>query len=58
MEPPEPSYSATSNPRYPNEADAQEEDLKYNLIRAIEDFKRSMNKSLKERQENIFKQRY
>lgn len=38
-----------------NETEAQEEDLKSNLINIIEVFKEDMDKSLKEIQENTFK---
>ena len=36
----EPSYPATTNPGYPNETEAQGEDLKTNLIRMREAFKK------------------
>ena len=48
----EPSYPATTNPGYPNETEAQEDDL----IRMIEAFKEEMNKFLKEIKENTFKE--
>jgi hypothetical protein len=35
MAPPEPSHPATANPGYSNETEAQEEDLKSNLIKII-----------------------
>jgi hypothetical protein len=47
MAPPEPSYLATINPGYPHETEAQEENLKSNLIKMIEAFKEDMNESLK-----------
>ena len=47
------SYPSTTNPGYPNETEAQEEDFKFNLIKA---FKEDMNKFLKEIHENTFKQ--
>ena len=50
------SYPSTTNPGYPNETEAQEEDLKSNLINIIEVFKEDMDKSLKEIHENTFKQ--
>ena len=40
-------FPATTNPRYPNETEAQEENLKSNLIKMIEAFKEDMNESLK-----------
>jgi hypothetical protein len=39
--PPEPSYAATTNPVYPNETEAEEEDLKSNLIKMVVYFKKS-----------------
>ena len=48
MAPPKPSYSPTASPRYPKETEAQEEDLKSNLIKMIEAFKEDMIKTLKE----------
>ena len=47
MIPPKPSYLATTNPGYPNETEAQEDNLKSNLIKMLEAFKEDMNKSLK-----------
>ena len=38
---PEPSYAATTNPVYPNETEAEEEDLKSNLIKMVVCFKKS-----------------
>ena len=55
MAPPESSYPATS-PGYPNETEAQEDDLKSNHIKMIEAIKEEMNKFLMEILENIFKQ--
>lgn len=55
MAPPEHNYPSTANARYPKETEAQEEDLKSNLINIIEVFKEDMDKSLKEIQENTFK---
>jgi hypothetical protein len=40
---PEPNYPATTNPGYPNDTEAQEEDLKATLLK-IEAFKEDMNK--------------
>ena len=54
--PPESSYPATTNPGYPNETEAQEEDFKFNLMKLIKAFKEDMNKFLKEIHENTFKQ--
>ena len=50
------SYPSTTNPGYPNETEAQEEDFQFNLIRMIDSFKEDMNKSHKEIHENTFKQ--
>jgi hypothetical protein len=44
------------NRGYPNESEAQEEDLKSNIIKMIECFKEDMNKSPNEVQVNTFKQ--
>lgn len=52
----EPSCPATTNPGYPNETEAQEEDFKFNLMKLIKAFKKDMNKFLKEIHENTFKQ--
>ena len=49
-------FPATTNPRYPNETEAQEENLKSNPIKMIDSFKENINKFLKEIQENAFKQ--
>ena len=46
--PPEPSYPVTTNPGYPNETEAQEEDLESNFIKMIEAPKEDMNKCIKE----------
>jgi hypothetical protein len=53
--PSEHSYPTTASPGYPNRPEAQENDLKSNLIKMIEAFKEEMNKSLKEIQENTIK---
>ena len=39
MAPLEPNYPATTDPGFPNETEAQEEDLKFNLIKMTEAFK-------------------
>ena len=44
MAPPEPSYWATGSPKYPSTAKAQEDDLKFNLIKMIEAFKQEIKK--------------
>ena len=44
----EASYPMTASPGYPNTVEAQENDLKSNLMKMIEAFKGEMNKSLKE----------
>ena len=54
--PPESSYHVITNPGYPTETEAQEDDLKSNLIKMIEPFKKDMIKSLKEIQENTYSQ--
>lgn len=48
MAPPDPSYPAITNPEYPNETEAKEEDQKSSLIEMIEAIKEDINKSLKE----------
>jgi len=42
--PPENSYSTTARLGYPNTTEAEENDLKSNLIKMIEAFKEEMNK--------------
>ena len=43
---------ATPNPRYPNVAEAEQNDLKFNFMKTIDTFKeKKMNKSLNETQE-------
>jgi hypothetical protein len=54
MVPPEPSYPATTNSRYSNENEAQEESLNFNILKMIEALKEDF--SFKEIQENTFKQ--
>jgi len=50
--PPEPSYSMTERPEYPNTPKSQEDDLTSNLMKMIENFTEEMTESLKEIQEN------
>ena len=52
----EPSSPTTASPRYPNTLEKQELDLKLYLMMLIEGFKKDLNNSLKETQENIGKQ--
>ena len=54
--PPEPRYPAIENLAYPNKFEAQENDLKSNLINMIESVKEVMNKSPQETQENTINQ--
>jgi hypothetical protein len=56
MSPSEPSSPTTMNSRFRNEFEAQEEDLKSNLIRIIVAFKEDINRSLKETHQNTYKQ--
>ena len=56
MTPSEHSYPTTASPGYPNTTEAQENDLKSNLIKMTEAFKEMMNKSLKALKENAIKQ--
>ena len=57
MTPSEHSAPTTVSPEYPNRTNAQENDLKSNLIKIIEAFKeKQMDKSLKEIWDNIIKQ--
>lgn len=48
MAPPEHSYTTTASPGYPNTTEAEENDVKANLIKIIETFKEEMNKSRNE----------
>jgi hypothetical protein len=48
MPPPEPSYPTTASPGYSSTAEAQENDLKLNFLKAREALKEEMNKSFKE----------
>ena len=50
----ETSYLAKTNPGYPNENEAQEESLNFNILKMIEALKEDF--SFKEIQENTFKQ--
>jgi hypothetical protein len=52
----EPSSPTTVNPGYPNTPEKQDSDLKSHLMMMIEDFKKDINNSLKEIQENTGKQ--
>jgi gas vesicle protein len=52
----EPSSPTTVNPGYPNTLEKQDSDLKSYLMEMIEDFKKDINLSLKEIQENTAKQ--
>jgi len=44
------------NPGYPSTSENQDPDLKSHLMMMIEEFKKDLNKSLKELQENTGKQ--
>jgi hypothetical protein len=46
MPPPEPSYFTTASSEYSKSTEAQEKDIKTNLMKMIEALKREMNKSL------------
>ena len=52
----EPSTSTSASPRYPNTPEKQDSDLKSYLMMLIEDFKKGINNSLKEIQENTAKE--
>jgi hypothetical protein len=52
----EPSIPTTASPRYPNTPEKQDSDLKSYLMMLVEDFKKDINNSLKEIQENTPKQ--
>ena len=56
MTPSEHIYLTIESPGYHNTTIAQENDLKYNIRRMTEAFKKEMNKSLKETQENTMYQ--
>jgi hypothetical protein len=51
----EPSMPTTVSPGYPNTAEKQDSELKSYLMMLEEDFKKGINKSLKEIQENTVK---
>ena len=50
-----PSSPTTVNPEYPNTPGKQDSDLKSHLMMMIEDFRKDINNSLKEIQENTDK---
>jgi hypothetical protein len=52
----EPSSPTIVSPGYPNTSEKQDSDLKSQLMIMIEDFKKNINNSLKEIQENTGKQ--
>ena len=52
----EPSTPTTASPGYPNTPEKQDLDLKSYLMMLVEDFKKDINNSLKEIQENTDKQ--
>jgi hypothetical protein len=52
----EPSSPTTASPGYPSTPEKQDSDLKSYLMIMIEDFKKTINNSLKEIQENTGKQ--
>ena len=52
----EPSMPTTVSPGYPNTPEKQDADLKSYLMMVVEDFKKGINNSLKEIQENTAKQ--
>ena len=52
----EPSSTTTVNPGYPKTQEKQDSDLKSRLMMMIEEFKKDINNSLKELQENTGKQ--
>ena len=52
----EPSTPTTASPGYPNTPEKQDSDLKACLMMLVEDFKKEINNSLKETQENTAKQ--
>jgi hypothetical protein len=51
----EPNSPTIARPGYPNEPEKQDSDLKSLLMMMIEDFKKDINNSLKELQENTIK---
>jgi hypothetical protein len=52
----EPSTLTSASPGYPNTPEKQDSDLKLYLMILVEDFKKGINNSLKEIQENNAKQ--
>jgi hypothetical protein len=52
----EPSTPTTASPGYPNTPEKQDSDLKSYLMMLVEDFKKGINNSLKEIEENTAKQ--
>jgi hypothetical protein len=54
--PSEPSMPNTTSSGYPNTPEKQDSDLKSHLMMVVEDFKKGINNSLKEIQENTTKQ--
>ena len=52
----EPSMPTTANPEYTNTPEKQDSDLKSYLMILVEDFKKGINNSRKEIQENTAKQ--
>ena len=52
----EPSMPTTVSPGYPNTPEKQDSDLKSYLMMLVEDFKKGINNSLKEIQENTAKE--
>ena len=52
----EPSTPTSASPGYPNTPEKQDSDLKSYLMMVVEDFKKGINNSLKEIQENTAKQ--
>jgi hypothetical protein len=52
----ESSSPSTASPGYPNTPEKQDSDLKLHLMLMIEDFKKDINNSLKEIEENTGKQ--
>jgi len=52
----EPNFPTKAKTKYPNTTEKQDLDLKSYLIMMLEDFKKDMKNSLREKQENINKQ--
>jgi hypothetical protein len=52
----EPSIPTTASPGYPNTPKKQDLDLKSYLMKVVKDFKKDIDNSLKEIQENTAKQ--